>query len=80
MLENSFVMRDLRHHMGTPKMMEHKELFTSYPAMAQDIMSEMFTIDGNPRRHLMKYAMPAVKKSGGIFKLARVGMDAMKAL
>ena len=80
MLENSFVMRDLRHHMGTPKMMEHKELFTSYPAMAQDIMSEMFTIDGNPRRHLMKFAMPAVKKSGGIFKLARVGMDAMKAL
>ena len=80
MLEDSFVLRDLKHHMGTPKMMEHPEIFTKYPVMAQEIFSEMFTIDGNPRRHLMKFAMPALKKSGGIFKLARIGLDAAKAL
>ncbi|MBR0164867.1 MAG: FAD-dependent oxidoreductase [Lachnospiraceae bacterium] len=80
MLDNSFVMRDMMHHARAPKLMEHKEIFTKYPVMAKEVFSEMFTIDGNPRRHLMKFAMPALKKSGGIFKLAGIGMDALKAL
>lgn len=80
MLDNSFVMRDMIHHAKAPQMMGHTEFFTKYPAMAQEVFSEMFTIDGNPRRHLMKFAMPALRKSGGIFKLAKVGMDALKAL
>ena len=80
MLDNSFVLRDMKHHMAAPKLMEHTELFTKYPVMAEEIFSEMFAIDGNPRRHLMKFAMPALKKSGGIFKLAKVGMDALRAL
>ncbi|MBQ6734324.1 MAG: FAD-dependent monooxygenase [Lachnospiraceae bacterium] len=80
MLDNSFVLRDMKHHLAAPKLMEHTELFTKYPVMAEEIFSEMFAIDGNPRRHLMKFAMPALKKSGGIFKLAKVGMDALRAL
>ena len=80
LLDNSFVMRDMMHHKHAPVMMEHKEIFTKYPQMAGEIFSEMFTVDGNPRRHLLKFAMPALKKSGGIFKLAKIGLDASKAI
>ena len=80
LLDQSFVMRDMKHHAAAPKMMEHPELFIKYPEMAREVLSTMFTIDGEPRKHLMKFAMPALKKAGGVFKLAGIGMDAMKAI
>ena len=80
MLDQSFVLRDMQFHAKAPKLMEHPELFTKFPTMASEIFREMYTIDGKPRRHLLKYAKPAIKKAGGLFKLARIGLDANKAI
>lgn len=47
--------------------------------MIRDIMTPLFMVDGEPRQHVMKLAMPQVKKQG-LFKLGKVAMKGVKVL
>ena len=80
MLDDSFVIKTMKHYSKAPKMMEHKEIYGAYPKMMNDIMEKMFIVTGEENVRMKKVAMKALKESGGIFKLAKVGMDAMGAL
>lgn len=80
MLDNSFVMRDMKMYAKAPHFLEEcPRMFRGYPEMIRDIMNDLFIVDGEPRKHVMDMAMPAVKKVG-MMKLAKDAMKGVKAL
>lgn len=80
MLDNSFIMRDMNMYAEAPEFLENcPVMFRGYPEMIRDIMTPLFMVDGEPRQHVMKLAMPQVKKQG-LFKLGKVAMKGVKVL
>ena len=45
-LKNSFVMRDMEQYKGFPTILTTREIFEDVPAMADDIATKLFTVDG----------------------------------
>jgi len=79
-LENSFVMKDLRKYKDEPVFLENfSRMFEEYPAMARDIMNEMFVIDGAPVKPLLSKILPQIKRIGFLNILLDV-RGALKAL
>ncbi|MBQ9003070.1 MAG: FAD-dependent oxidoreductase [Eggerthellaceae bacterium] len=79
-LENSFIMKDFRQYANEPAFLEHFDrMFGAYPAMARDVMNEMFVVDGAPVKPLKQKVMPHVKEIG-IMNILRDVRGAMKAL
>lgn len=78
-LEQSFVLRDMHHYRKVPAMMENPRMFTQYPRMVADIMSDLFIIDGGPnvpvRAKIMKRA-----KQVGLINLLKDGIKGATAL
>ena len=71
MLDNSFIMRDMNMYAEAPEFLENcPGMFRGYPEMIRDIMTPLFMVDGEPRQHVMKLAMPQLKNS--LFKLGKV--------
>ena len=68
-LNNSFVMRDMKHYRKMPAFIDNHRIFEQYPGMMEEIMQGLFLVDGQPPVKFSKKAMGAVKKVG-IFKLA----------
>lgn len=80
MFDNSFIMRDMNMYAEAPEFLENcPGMFRGYPEMIRDIMTPLFMVDGEPRQHVMKLAMPQVKKRG-LFKLGKVAMKGVKVL
>lgn len=80
MLDNSFIMRDMNMYAEAPEFLENcPGMFRGYPEMIRDIMTPLFMVDGEPRQHVTKLAMPQVKKQG-LFKLSKVAMKGVKVL
>ena len=79
-LENSFVMKDLRQFKDEPAFLEgFDRMFTAYPEMVKDLMNGMFVVDGSPTTPLRKQMAPAIRKVG-LMNIARDARGAMKAL
>lgn len=79
-LEDSFVMSDLKTYSKAPEFMEHFDrMFCGYPEMVRDLMNTMFIVDGSPAKHLKQNAMPLVKQVG-LLNIAKDAMKAVKAL
>lgn len=80
MLDNSFIMCDMNMYAEAPEFLENcPGMFRGYPEMIRDVMTPLFMVDGEPRQHVMKLAMPQVKKQG-LFKLGKVAMKGVKVL
>lgn len=80
MLENSFVLKDLKEFSKAPAFMEgFDRMFCGYPEMVRDIMNELFIVDGSPAKHVKAMAMPPVKELG-LFNILKDVRGAMKAL
>lgn len=60
-LEHSFVLREMRKHRLAPKAFANRNIFTKLPKFADELMSAMFTVDGE---HLSGLAVKAVKAVG----------------
>jgi electron transfer flavoprotein-quinone oxidoreductase len=79
-LEESFVIPDLKLYRKFPHFLEsNPRIFTDYPRMAVDIMTDMFVMDGKPSRPLEKIIMTHAKKVG-LLNLARDGWKGVKSL
>lgn len=80
MLEDSFVMKDLRQFKNVPHFMENFDrMFCGYPEMVRDMMNGMFVVDGTPVPPVKKTMMPIVKNMG-FMNLFKDVKGAMKAL
>ena len=79
-LEQSFVMKDLRQYKNEPAFLESFDrMFTTYPETVRDVMNQMFVVDGSPTSPLKKTVMGAMKKLT-ILGTMRDLRGAMKAL
>lgn len=78
-LEQGCVMRDLQHFRKIPALMENPRLFTQYPRMVADIMSDMFTVDGRPNQPVRKMIMSHAKQIG-LMNLLKDGIKGATAL
>ncbi|MCD8213817.1 MAG: FAD-dependent oxidoreductase [Campylobacter sp.] len=76
LLNESFVMRDLKLYKNLPKFLNNERIFRDYPCMINSIMRDLFVIDG-ASKPLMKKILPRLKQVGytniikDVFKGAR---------
>jgi electron transfer flavoprotein-quinone oxidoreductase len=71
MLEESFVLRDLKFYRRAPEFQENRRLFQVYPKLATSVASRMFTVDGSPPVHLLGKIVREIKESRlGLSRLA----------
>ena len=80
LLEESFVMKDLRAYRKFPAFLESTpRMFDEYPHLAADMMRELFVVDGRAKGPLGKSMMAIVKRYGmwQLIKDARRGMGAL---
>lgn len=49
LLEDSFVLKEMRLYQKVPAALNNERIFTSYPEMASSIMRDLFTVDGIPK-------------------------------
>jgi electron transfer flavoprotein-quinone oxidoreductase len=80
LLEQSLVLRDLRHYQNMPALLRSHQLFNELPCLLDDIMRGMFTVDGREPARLIKSIVPAVSRIGGITEAGRLGLKAAGAL
>ncbi len=79
-LDDSFVMKDMRTFRRWPAYMEKWDrLFKQYPALAKDVLNVLFVVDGTPQQPLKARMMPIIKKMG-IWSLLREVRGALKAI
>lgn len=64
LLDESFVMKDLKLYKKLPAFLENPRMFSQYPQMVADIMADMFIVDGAPAKPLRKKIMARVKQVG----------------
>ena len=64
LLEDSFLMKDLKLYKNLPAFMETPRIFNQYPKMVADIMQSMFTVDGSKSQPLRKTLMKHCKEVG----------------
>ena len=80
LLDESFVMQDLRFYRGFPSFMaQTRRMFADYPVMLEDLMLGMFRVDGAPPKKLAKKALAAAK-GVGLMTLAKDARKGLKAL
>lgn len=80
LLDDSFVMKDLTLYSKFPHFMEHTpRIFNEYPRLAADVMADMFVINGEPSKPLMKNMVKHLKKVG-VMNLVKDGIKGVRSL
>ncbi|MGV8057343.1 MAG: FAD-dependent oxidoreductase [Smithellaceae bacterium] len=80
LLEDSFVLKDLKLYSKLPRLMESTpRLFSEYPRMAADMMAEMFTMNGKPAQPLLKNILKHMRKIG-LMQILKDGWKGVRSL
>jgi electron transfer flavoprotein-quinone oxidoreductase len=81
LLEDSFVMKDLRTYARTPEFLETERLYTQYPQLVTELMQHIFIADGSPKEHVLSSARKSLKSSGlSLWALAGDSLKGARAL
>jgi electron transfer flavoprotein-quinone oxidoreductase len=76
LLDDSFVMRDMKHFSKFPHFMENHRIFNEYPALAEELLASIFVVDGGEPVSIIKKLMAPMKRVG----LLNVAKDAWKGM
>lgn len=79
LLEESFVLRDMKQWQNVPHQMENPRLFSTYPAMVAGIMRDLFRYDGSPVPPVRTSLWKRVR-AAGVMNLLKDGFGWGKAL
>jgi len=79
-LENSFVLQDMKTYAKAPAFMENKRIFGHYPSLVEKLMVDLFMVDGQPAKPLLKEALGTIKSYGGLVQLAKDAWKGVSAL
>ncbi|HZJ84594.1 MAG TPA: FAD-dependent oxidoreductase [Syntrophomonadaceae bacterium] len=79
MLEDSFVLKDMKLYEKVPAFMENPRIFNDYPEMLANLMADMFIMDGTPSQPLLKKVWKHAKEVG-IFNLVKDAWKGGRAL
>ena len=69
LLEESFVLKDLKLYRRTPDMLHNDRIFTQYPEFLCGIMDEIYRIDGTPKDTMTKLLLRKTRETVGLKNL-----------
>lgn len=69
MLEESFVLKDLKLYKRSPQMLHNDRIFSQYPELICSVMDEIYRIDGTPKASISKMLLRKVKEKVGLKNL-----------
>ncbi len=69
LLEESYVLKDLKLYRRTPEMLHNDRIYTQYPEMLCGLMDEIYRIDGTPKDTMTKLLLRTAKQKIGIKNL-----------
>jgi len=75
LLEQSFVLKDLKTFSKAPHFMEKPRIYTTYPELACNLAERLFTSDGKPRKKAWQLLREASK---GKISLWQIALDLMQ--
>ena len=69
MLEESFVLKDLKLYKRSPQMLHNDRIFSQYPELICSVMDAIYRIDGTPKATITKMLLRKVKEKVGLKNL-----------
>ncbi|MDR0588286.1 MAG: FAD-dependent oxidoreductase [Burkholderiales bacterium] len=79
LLDESYLMKDLKQYQKLPLFLENPRIFNHYPKMAADFMADLFTVDGTPAKPLYQKVMSCCQK-GGYLNLIKDAICGVRAI
>jgi electron transfer flavoprotein-quinone oxidoreductase len=80
LLDDSYVMKDLKLYRRAPKMLHNDRIYNEYPELVCGIMEYLYRIEGAPKENLSKLFLKVAREKVGLKKLAADGFSAWRAL
>jgi len=69
MLEESFVLKDLKMYRRTPQMLHNDRIYDQYPELVCSLMDEIYNINGKPKENMTRLLLRKVKEKVGLKNL-----------
>ena len=69
LLEQSYVLKDLKMYRRTPQMLHNDRIYTQYPELVCGLMDEIYRIDGQPKETMTKLLLRKTKETIGLKNL-----------
>ena len=80
MLDDSYVMKDLKMYRRAPKMLHNNRIYREYPEVVCGLMEYLYRIDGAPKENISKLFLKTAREKVGLKNLAADGFSAWRAL
>lgn len=79
LLNDSFVMKDMKRVRKFPAFMENPRIFNDYPEMVEEMMAQMYVVDGCEPKSMMSKMMKPARKVG-LLNLLKDALKGARAL
>lgn len=79
LLQENFVLKDMKLYKKLPAFLENPRMFNDYPRMAADMMSDLFVVDGTPAKPMLGKLLRHGKQVG-LINLLKDGIKGVRAL
>lgn len=79
LLEETYLMKDLKLYQNFPEFMESDRLYNEYPKIMADVLENIYVIDGRPSERIINIIMDHMKKAG-IGNILKDGYKGAKSL
>jgi electron transfer flavoprotein-quinone oxidoreductase len=80
LLEESFVIKDLKQFRKAPHMLHNNRIYQEYPELMCSFMESIYRIEGAPKEDVTKQFLKAAKEKVGLGNLLADGFSAWRAL
>jgi electron transfer flavoprotein-quinone oxidoreductase len=80
-LDQSSVMADMRTYWRAPRFFQNERLYSTYPELLEQVMTNIYTGDGQPKEHILPVLMKSTRASKvSVFDLIRDAVEGLRAL
>ena len=80
LMDDSYVMKDLKLYRRAPHMLHNNRIYREYPELVCGVMEYLYRIEGAPKENLSKLFLKAAREKVGLKNLAADGLSAWRAL
>ncbi|HOV80244.1 MAG TPA: FAD-dependent oxidoreductase [Bacillota bacterium] len=79
-LRQSHVFRDLETYKNVPDLLEEPDLYTTFPTLAVDILTDLFKVKGDPPERVRKLVMRHLNRKKSFLKLVKTCWKGARSL
>ncbi|HEY6837968.1 MAG TPA: FAD-dependent monooxygenase [Geobacteraceae bacterium] len=80
LMEESYVLKDLKLYRNAPKMLHNERIYREYPELICNLMEYVYRIDGAPKENISKLFLKTARETIGLKNLAADAFTAWRAL